>query len=194
MSRIVFLDTECTGLGLHDDIWEIAAIMRDLDADGNPQEQEVHFFVEHDEHKCARLPESFRADHQARFPSTCSARIVTRSQASYRIHQLTDGAHIVGAVPNFDTERLALMLREHNLTPRWHYHLICVEALAVGWIHGRYGTKDEAERQAVSLPWRSDDLSHACGVEPPGDGVRHTAMGDARWARDLYDAIVGGAE
>jgi hypothetical protein len=34
-------------------------------------------------------------------------------------------------------------------------------------------------------------LSFAVGVEPPRVGERHTAMGDARWAMRLYDAITG---
>lgn len=36
------------------------------------------------------------------------------------------------------------------------------------------------------------DLARAVGVEPPTD-ERHTAMGDARWAMAVYDAITGGA-
>ena len=35
----------------------------------------------------------------------------------------THGAHIVGAVPNFDAEVLASLLRYNGLTPAWHYHL-----------------------------------------------------------------------
>jgi DNA polymerase III epsilon subunit-like protein len=35
-------------------------------------------------------------------------------------------------------------------------------------------------------------LSRKVGVEPPGEGVAHTALGDARWARDVYDAVTGG--
>jgi hypothetical protein len=42
-----------------------------------------------------------------------------------------------------------------------------------------------------SLPWDSDALSRLCGVDPPGEVERHTALGDARWAMRLYDAIVG---
>lgn len=42
-------------------------------------------------------------------------------------------------------------------------------------------------------PWRSDDLSRTCGVEPPSDDERHTALGDARWALRWYDAMTGGA-
>jgi len=190
MSILVFLDTETTGLSLDDDIWEFAAIRRE--ADGSQTEH--HLFVEHETTKCARLPESFRADHRRRFPIShgpdWDKNVHSRRGLADAVVGLTsDRPHIVGAVPNFDTERLAILLRRYALEPAWHYHLIDVENLAVGWIHGKYGTKDEAEARAVALPWDSDDLSRACGVEPPGEGERHTALGDARWAMRLYDAI-----
>ncbi|WP_127516381.1 hypothetical protein [Nocardia sp. FDAARGOS_372] len=51
--------------------------------------------------------------------------------AAVTVERWTRGAHIVGAVPNFDTECLAAMLRRHGLCPAWHHHLIDVEALAV---------------------------------------------------------------
>jgi hypothetical protein len=99
---------------------------------------------------------------------------------------------VVGAVPNFDTERLALLLRAHGLEPNWHYHLIDVENLAVGYLHGKKRNGSwSGVAPAQALPWNSDGLSRACGIEPPGDGQRHTAMGDAQWARALYDRITG---
>lgn len=63
-SPLIFLDTETTGLSLTDDIWEIAAIRREDDG----EDVEYHWFVEHDSTKCEQLPESFLADHHARFP------------------------------------------------------------------------------------------------------------------------------
>ena len=41
----------------------------------------------------------------------------------------------------------------------------------------------------IALPWRSDDLSTAVEVEPAPEHERHTALGDARWALRIYDAI-----
>jgi hypothetical protein len=87
------------------------------------------------------------------------------------------------------------MLRRHKLAPAWHYHLVDVEALAVGYLHGRHSDvilPDEGYAR-ISPPWKSDDLSRAVGVEPATDDERHTALGDARWAMRLYDAITGGA-
>lgn len=182
MTDLIFLDTETTGLALSDDIWEFAAIRRRPDG----TETRLHLFIEHDERKCRVLPESFREDHYARFPSHNQE--TPRPRAAHAIGNFLakrEGVrpHIVGAVPNFDTERIALLLADVNRSPEWHYHLIDVENLAVGYLAG-------VRRALPDLPWSSDDLSRAVGVEPPTDG-RHTAMGDAEWAMALYDAIAG---
>jgi hypothetical protein len=179
MSALVFMDTETTGLSLEDDIWEFAAVRREEDG----TESELHLFIEHDPNKCARLPESFRADHGQRFPSACSGRVDSRSYAANVIANFTQNkAHIVGAVPNFDTERLTMLLRDHGgRKPEWHYHLIDVETLAIGALVSG-GT-------AVELPWDSDAISNLVGVHVRIE-ERHTAMGDVRWAMQIYDAVM----
>ncbi len=175
MSALVFLDTETTGLSLDDDIWEFAAIRREPDG----RESRHHLFIEHDIEKCRKLPESFQADHDGRWLAAAAA---SQEQAAAYIDPLFhDRPHVVGAVPNFDTERIALLLRRHGFEPGWHYHLIDVENLAVGYL--------AATSARPSLPWKSDELSRAVGVEPPTD-ERHTAMGDALWARAIYDHVM----
>jgi hypothetical protein len=185
VSALVFMDTETTGLSLDDDVWEFAAIRRE--ADGS--ESEHHLFIEHDSEKCSRLPESFRADHERRYDKGAA---VSPLKAALTISGLfTDRPHVVGAVPNFDTERLALLLARFDLAAGWHYHLIDVENLAVGYLAGRR-SMSKAGVVVPTLPWDSDDLSAACGITPPTD-ERHTAMGDVRWAMALYDAVTGDA-
>lgn len=128
-----------------------------------------------------------------------STHYVSERHAATLVEQLTRGAHLVGAVPNFDAETFAAMLRRHRLVPAWHYHLIDVETLAVGYLNATirgYAPSDPlvVEHSAVlGLPWRSDDLSRACGVEPPSEEDRHTALGDALWAKRWYDALIGAA-
>ena len=176
MSAIVFMDTETTGLALTDDIWEFAGIRRREDG----TQADLHLFIEHAENKCEKLPESFRADHLARYDAK---QAVSPREAAFIIGAFMGGkAHIVGAVPNFDTERIARLLNRYGIRPEWHYHLIDVENLAVGFL-ARAGTK-------VSLPWDSDELSTKVGVEPPTD-TRHTAMGDALWVMAIYDRVMG---
>lgn len=185
---LVFLDTETTGLALDDDIWEVAAIRRETDG----RETAHRLFLKHSIRKCERLPDSFRRDHELRYDPDDA--VYPGDAAAYLDPLLSDGRpHIVGAVPNFDTERIALLLRAHGFEPGWHYHPIDVETLAVGYLRGTYVGAQQAGGieplpGLLSLPWDSDDLSRQVGVEPPTD-TRHTALGDAQWARAIYDQI-----
>jgi hypothetical protein len=178
VSALVFMDTETTGLSMDDDIWEFAAIRREEDG----TETEHHLFIEHSVKKCHALPESFQTDHIMRYDTRVA--LSRGAAAGYIAGLFTGRPHVVGAVPNFDTERLALLLKEFGFAPSWHYHLIDVENLAVGYLAAKGILSD--------LPWNSDELSQAVGVDVPTD-ERHTAMGDARWVKALYDAIVGAA-
>lgn len=188
---LVFLDTETTGLGLDADIWEFAAIRRHPDG----QEIELHLFIDHAVAKCRTLPEAFLADHEKRWP-THADQFTTQAKAAYEIAKFlapdfhNGRAHIVGAVPDFDTSKLERLLTRHGFGPQWHYHLIDVENLAVGYLAGLARVGAWPPLDIPPLPWDSDELSRAIGVEPPTT-ERHTAMGDARWARDIYDRVMG---
>jgi hypothetical protein len=102
--------------------------------------------------------------------------------AAYLVAEFTHGAHIVGAVPNFDTEVLASLLRDVGFTPAWHYHLVDVENLAVGYL--------AATSRDVQPPWSSNELTARLGLPPVPEQDRHTALGDARWARAVYDRVL----
>ncbi len=109
---LVFMDTETTGLSLTDDIWEFAAIRREPDG----TETTAHIFIEHDRDKCRELPLSFRDDHYARFRDHHA---YTRRDACQVITDVFRNGkpHVVGAVPNFDTERLAQFVSKQ--WPHW---------------------------------------------------------------------------
>lgn len=173
-ASLIFLDTETTGLSLYADIWELAAIRREPDG----TETELHLFIEHDRAKCARLPDSFREDHYSRYRDHME---VDRTSARGRIREFigADRPHIVGAVPNFDTERLAKMYRDvGSAVPEWHHRLRCVETLTAGYLRrdvgGLRGCMD-----ALGLPF--------------DEAVEHTALGDVHAARAIWDHIMGGA-
>jgi hypothetical protein len=91
---------------------------------------------------------------------------------------LTAGLHLAGAVVSFDEERLRKLLHQHGVLHRWQYHLVDVEALAAG-------------KLGIEPPWKSDELSAALGVTVSEED-RHTALGDAKWAMRVYDAVMGG--
>lgn len=195
---ICFVDTETDGVHPGRQAWEIAIIRRDAGKD-----VEIRFFVEIDLSTAdpfgLRVGRFYSRHPLGRYLSDVGCRSVPTDglhylaavDAAHAVARWTHGAHIVGAVPNFDSEVLASLLRAHGLTPAWHYHLIDVENLAVGYLHGRADENPGGGISgAVSLPWDSQQLSRACRVDPPGEDERHTALGDARWAMRLYDAVV----
>ena len=200
MTPLCFLDTETDGISPARKVYEVAMIRRD-----DQGQRETQFYVAldlstadpfglkvggfYDRHPLGRyltgavdfIPTTWDD------PGYRDAR-----NAAHEVARWTHGAHIVGAVPNFDAEVLANLLRSEGLTPAWHYHLIDVEAMAVGWLAGRGTGLSSPQDHVVQPPWKSDDLSRACGVEPPTDDERHTALGDARWAMRWYDTLTGG--
>lgn len=173
---LCFLDTETTGLDARDEIWEVAAVR----VRGGEAER-LHLFLEHDVSRCKLLPEPFQGDHQERMPAACTGRVVSKASAARQIATFTEGFSIVGAVPSFDTERLARLLGAHHITPKWHYQLIDAETMAVGRL--------AAMGIEVPLPWDSSALSRAIGIDPDLY-ARHTAMGDVEWARAMFNACL----
>jgi hypothetical protein len=185
VSPLVFLDVESTGLDpVRDEVWEVAAVR--YEPDGRVTFNHS-WFVEHSLHRTALLPAPFRADHDARYDAR---RAMTQEQTAavlvdvFRPHVGAEGPvrpHLVGAVPSFDEAFLRRLLKGSS---PWHYHLVDVETLAVGFLAGE-------DPGAWQPPWRSDDLTRALGLEPPAPGVRHTAMGDVDWTIAVYDAVLG---
>ena len=193
---IVVLDLETCGLDIADPIWEVAAIRRDPDG----TETEYHTFVQHDVTKAAKLPDEFRADHDARYDPATAVPVMEMLWGLLDLFGIPEDyrqrAHVVGAVPNFDTERIGCLFRAHQTDVPWHHHLIDVETLAVGYLMGQdeilagIGGDDAPDAPFPGPPWDSDDLSRAVGVDPD-EFARHTAMGDCRWALALYDTVMG---
>ncbi|QBI19327.1 hypothetical protein ER308_07070 [Egibacter rhizosphaerae] len=183
MSRLVFLDIETTGLDPdRHEPWEIALIV-----DG-----------ESDERVYRPKPSLRTADPTALRMTGFYHRTETFEwtweyppHVADRIAPVLAGAHLVGAVPSFDAAFLDRFLRDWGQAPAWHYHLIDVEAMAVGYLNGRADCGEPMPD--LPLPWRSDDLARACGVEPVSDDERHTALGDARWVRRWYLALTEAA-
>ena len=121
-----------------------------------------------------------RRHPQARPHRTHFPRVYPAADAARLVLDWTAGATVVGVVPEFDLECLSAMLGRQGLSPQWA-DTVDVVPLA-----------ERAVRLLGLDPERHhEDLSRQCGVKPPGLGDRHTALGDARWAKRWYDALRG---
>lgn len=202
MSDIVFMDTETLGLDVDAPIWEFAGIRRD--GDTGKDDDRMHLFINHNpEPWLSSLPEEFAADYRERFTKARELSQITQPRhAAELISSFLSGRpHIVGAVPSFDTERISRQLLQPAKLPNpWHYHLIDIENVVMGYLHGVAARAvDEArirgEEPHPALvnrpgpPYKSDDLSRAVNVDP-NDFDRHTAMGDVLWTRAQWDAVM----
>lgn len=181
MSGVAFIDTETLGLDPdHHPIWEVGLILPDggefcwqIEVTGrelglaHPKALEIGRFDE-------RYDKTAEAEPSA----------VVAGKLSLLIPQ---GCHLAGAVVSFDEERLRRLFWRHGLVPPWHYHLIDVEALAAGWLAAAV---EDVAPTVCRPPWKSDELSRAVGVDPDRFD-RHTALGDARWAKAIYDVVYG---
>jgi DNA polymerase III epsilon subunit-like protein len=201
-ARICFADTETTSLRPDRRAWEIGIILREQDG----TETEHHWFIDADDLDLGNAdPASLKIGRfYERHPQATRHWVSGLPQASrekavlLEVEEITRGAHLVGAVVSFDADVLGQRMRANGICPSWNYHLIDVEALAAGWLHRHAAvlensqhSLEEADRLRVlaSPPWKSDDLSAALGVTVSEED-RHTALGDARFARAIYDAVV----
>ena len=193
MSRLVFLDTETTGLDPREqEIWEIGAIVREDAATDEEFRWQIRPRIDDADPKAleiGRFHERFAVPEHAAAARLGAAGPWYFYKSIYEmfseVADVLQGAHLVGAVPSFDDAFLKEAFRIHSLKVGWHYHLCDVENLAVGYL----AAKDEP----LSPPWDSEVLSLKLGIDP-SKYERHTALGDARWARDLYDAVMGGGD
>ncbi|KAB2975993.1 3'-5' exonuclease [Streptomyces sp. SS1-1] len=200
---IAFVDCETTGLDpIRHMPWEVAIIRRE--PDGTETEYLWQIRPTRAELAAAQ-PEALRIGGYAeRFavPDGAAAADMLAVpvvpldylDVAGRIFKALTGAVMVGSNPHFDASFLHRMLQT-GATP-WHYRPVCIATLAAGRKLGMTemvrrvgGTAQPSDE--VPFPFSSRDLSRWAGVEPPGPGVAHTALGDARWARDVFDAVRG---
>lgn len=184
MTTFVFTDTETTSLRHDRRAWEIGAIVReegkddtehswlidvsDLDlGNADPKSLEIGGFYD-------RHPDF----DPARRDQFAGALAVPEWSAAREFEALTRGATIVAANVGFDAEVLANMFRRNDFCPSWHYRLFDIESYAAGAL-------------GLPMPVGLDKLLAAYGLTHD-DADRHTALGDARRVRDLYDAVRAG--
>lgn len=180
---LVFVDTETDGLGPSCHAWEIALIRRDEDG-----QREHHMFVALDQRYSDpqalaigrfwdRHPVGRKVSGKAPLPGAQG--VYAAHDAARDVMRWTFDATLVGASVHFDADVLGRLLRSQGYLPSWSYRLRCVTTLASG----------EAGRDVGGLDGALDYLGIAIPVT-----ARHTAMGDARAAMAVWDAVMDGCE
>lgn len=180
----MFLDTETTGLDPATEmLFEVAVI------DGQTGAEFVAHLEPYAEVIEAMHPKAAEVNRYHERTAAPDWRWDSPHRTADVLRKLLHGAHIVGAVPDFDTRFLTAWYRHMDQdVPRWHYHLIDIETLAYGWLQRQPITSDDHLR-LTTLPWDSDALSAMCGIEPANDEDRHTALGDARWVMRWWNRL-----
>lgn len=214
MTRIVFCDTETTHLDPQvGHIWELAIIVRDpgegdvehlwqvrpdlIGAD--PNALSVGRFYER---LHWQLRENPVVDLAARFKDGKDDGLTNASDVAAFVASMLNGAVLVGQNVQFDAAHLTTFLRRNGQAYTAHYRPVCVTTMAAGFLYGlkaaadAYADDHGGERDATAaagsveaLPWSSRDLARAVSVVPD-DFDTHTALGDARLARHIWDCVV----
>lgn len=211
---LAFLDIETTGLDPDMyDVFEVALI------EANPVgDEDEWWFDEHVWHIEPRLavadPEAIRMNRYYQRRAAGELHFRAAVNVAEQLARGLAGRTVIGANPDFDGRHLTRFLKKHGQCPAWHYHLVDIENVALGWCRARIhaigiamdenlpvgggwnaaGNIEESDvavlRRAVAAPYKSALLSRAIGVDP-GDFERHTALGDARWVKAMWEAMHG---
>ncbi|MGI5247557.1 3'-5' exonuclease [Dactylosporangium sp. CA-139066] len=186
--KLIFADCETTGVQPdRHGLWELALIVRE---DGKP-DAEYAWQVRPDlttadpmalkigryyerAYRVSDLPVggAFELAH----PTGESPVRVLVEDIALDIAAMLDGATLAAANVAFDRDFIAAFLRANGQALACDYHLLEMESYAAG----AFGWKP---------PWKLDRLLGAFGVVLP-EADRHTALGDARAVRDLFDAVL----
>lgn len=205
---ICFVDLESTALGPLARPWEVAVIARHATAEGGDRPADIEYLW-HVEYTYRSLPDGtnpealaiggwpergagldgvvYRADvAEEGVRVAAGAEFVVARQ----VHELLAGVVLVGVGVHFDAAVLSAMFLRHGLDPEpWHYAIFDLKAATWGYARGGYRCGEPVEESVLLLPVRSEAIAGWLGIQPPAGEERHTALGDARWARDVYDAI-----
>lgn len=216
--RIVFTDTEFTTLDRGGrQVWEIGAVVRDPGKEDVEVEWQIRPDLTHASPDSLRIGRYYRRNRVLdRQPGTAvtivgpglpevrpgdplpGERFVSCVTVAACLAAMVDGATVVGAVISADDLALHEFMRINGQLWTPHYRIRCVETLALGFVHGLVAERYSGPGRQVDVdvlvdaippaPYDPKTLSRLVGVDPPPE-EQHRALVDARWARDVWDAV-----
>jgi hypothetical protein len=197
---LAFVDCETTHLDAEvGEAWEVAVILREEGKGDTERLWQIRPDVakaDPDSLRIGGYPRRFVVPEHAETAFIDPDGTVRPAALEWTIGEIwtaLNGAILIGSNPGFDDRFLRKLI---GSTP-WHYRPVDIALLVAGSRYGyanviRAFDGEPGPNDVPTLPYSSREMSRWVGVEPPGDGVAHTALGDARWARDVFDAVAGG--
>lgn len=191
MSKLVFVDVESVTLGAAPgSLWELAVIERTPEGDrewlwqvrpdltiADPNALRIGKFYQRFRGGAgAEIESPFRFAEGENDDRPGYARSRTSETIARDLAKMLDGATLVGACTWFDAAHIEAFLRANGQAPAWHHRYIDVEALTAG----------KLGRIMPGLTKCADELEIAFDRDQA-----HTALADARLARDVFDAVMG---
>jgi len=187
-SRLVFVDIETTSLDpVTGEVWEVGALVRTVVEEPGrtiTTDEPYHWFLK-PQHLETATPEALAiggyydrhpyGDHFAADGLVQLQKVANPYDFARDFERLTRGATLVGANTRFDERFLNDYLRKYHRVPGWHFRMIDVEALTQGY---------------MGLERPTGLAKCANLLEIPNEYLAHTALDDAKLARDIYDAVV----
>lgn len=198
MTPLLFVDVETTGLDPdRHELWEVALIRRDDDGDveylwqlpvnlgwADPIALSIGKFYER--HWTDSLNGNPLVINSGRSFADPPFQLLANPYGfAQAFAQATHGGVFIAANPTFDASFLGPFLRRYEACPGWHYRLVCIESMAVGYLNAADRGGDP-----LPIPWKGvSDLAERLGV-PVAEETKHSALADARKVRDLYDRVM----
>lgn len=200
LNKITFIDIETTKLDHDREVYEVGYILRErgkpdvetslmiLDCPfgwSNVQSLDIGRAYE-------RHPRFTRQEVE---PGTVidGTEYVTQKEAADRVELAVRKSVIVGLVPDFDEHTLKNLLLCNGWPWAGHYHKQDAETAAIGYLNGLRAAGRTDIPDLGWPPYDTEVISQLLGVKPPSETDRHTGLGDARWARDMWDAATSAA-
>lgn len=187
MTRLVFIDVETTGVHPDRRVWEIGMIERT----SVMPDVEQHLFVDSRDLDLGNADGRalnigrFHERHPEMAPTVSDiTRMVDEYQAMQIVERVTRDAILVGVNVQFDAEVLANRMRYHGIYPAWDFNLIEVKSLCAGYLVGLGG-------RLPAPPWSSGQVTEWLGLPALDADVAHTALGDARHVKEMFDVVAG---
>lgn len=102
---------------------------------------------------------------------------VTAEEGAWKIAEFTSGAVLAGNRITFDEGMISAYLAKQKLAHAWELYTIDVPTFGAGAL-------------GLKKKFNGKTISELLGVPLPDDSERHTAMGDAKWARRMHVAAI----